>query len=112
MKKPNYTILKDKTIAVKALAGGKVQERLVGWNYTQLVAAFGQPTFTELHSGGKVRKEWVIQDNSTGEVFSIYDWKTESEDYTKVWLQEWNVGGKTKTSKFVTDIIIQLKQKN
>ncbi len=110
MNKPNYTIIKDKPLAVKSMVGAVVKERLVGWNYGQLVAALGQPTFSK--TSGKVKKEWVIQNNQTNEVFSIYDWKTESDEFTKTWLQEWNVAGKTDTSRFVTDILVQLKQKN
>ena len=89
-----------------------MKDRLIGWNYKQLVAqAFGEPTFSEGSSDGRVQKEWVFIRTSDGEPFTIYDWKTYDETYAMTMNQNWNVGGKVYAGEFVTDMIAELKKK-
>lgn len=62
---------------------------------TDLTAVCGQPDFGENQGSDKVNFEWVME-TSTGEVFTIYDWKEyrslkDNEDI------EWHIGGHEKT---------------
>jgi hypothetical protein len=61
-------------------------------SYKDLVDTFGEPTFTPEDSGdGKVNYEWVLQFD--GSYFSIYDWKTYDEEYTRNEYTNWHIGG-------------------
>lgn len=105
-----YTKL-EKDAALKVIQGTSLKDRLNGWTYRQLVAAFGLPTFTNGSGDDKIQKEWVFQ-RDDGEVFTLYDWKTYDVNYTTNYLSTWNVGGKTYAGEFVTDLMKQLKKKN
>jgi hypothetical protein len=107
-----YNKITDKESANRASVGTSLKDRLSGFNYKQLVAAFGKPTFSEQSGDGKVQKEWVFQRTTDGEVFTLYDWKTYDEDYTTTLNQTWNVGGKVYAGEFVTDLIQILRKKN
>lgn len=107
-----YSKITNKESANKVTVGTHLQDRLVGFNYKQLVAAFGEPTFSEQSGDGKVQKEWVFQRNSDGVIFTLYDWKTYDETFTTTMNQSWNVGSKVYAGEFVTDMVAQLKKKN
>lgn len=97
---------------IKLVEGLSLKERLIGFNYKQLVAAFGEPTFNNMSGDGKVNKEWVFKRKLDGAVFTLYDWKTYNNDYTMTLLQTWNVSSKVYAGEFVNDLIVQLKEKN
>ena len=107
-----YNKITNNESALKLISGTSLKDRLIGFNYKQLVAAFGEPTFSKTSGDGKVQKEWVFKRVSDGEVFTLYDWKTYDEAFTTTMLSDWNVGGNVYAGEFVTDIIVQLKKKN
>ena len=107
-----YSKIINKDTALKLIGGTSLKDRLIGFNYKQLVVALGEPTFSEKSGDGKVQKEWVFQRVSDGETFTIYDWKTYDESFTTTMLSDWNVGGNVYAGEFVTDIIMQLRKKN
>lgn len=107
-----YNKITKKETAQDIVGGTSLKDRLVGFNYKQLVAAFGEPTFPNPSGDGKVQKEWVFQRESDGAVFTLYDWKTYDVNYTTTMLQTWNVGSKVYAGEFVTDLMVQLKKKN
>ena len=53
--------------------------------HSDLVAAFGEGD----DCGDKTTQEWMFE-SDTGEVFTLYDWKTES---TPKGLYDWHIGG-------------------
>jgi len=85
--------------AINRIAGTSLKGYINEYTYSQLVAALGEPTFNTASDDGKVQKEWVFDYN--GDVFTIYDWKTYSEEFTTQNLDTWNVGGKTNASGFL-----------
>jgi hypothetical protein len=107
-----YNKITNKENALKLINGTSLKDRLVGFNYKQLVAAFGEPTFNSPSGDSKVQKEWVFQRKSDGAVFTLYDWKTYDVNQTENFLQTWNVGGHSYAGEFVNDLIVQLKKKN
>ena len=107
-----YNKITNKENALKLIGGTSLKDRLVGFNYKQLVAAFGEPTFSTPNDDGKIQKEWVFVRTSDGEVFTVYDWKTYDENFTTTMLQTWNVGSKSYAGEFVTDMITYIKKKN
>jgi hypothetical protein len=107
-----YKKITNKENALKLINGTSLKDRLVGFNYKQLVAAFGEPTFNSPSDDSKVQKEWVFQRKSDGAVFTLYDWKTYDVNQTENFLQTWNVGGHSYAGEFVNELIIQLKKKN
>ena len=107
-----YNKISKEETALNLIGGTSLKDRLIGWNYKQLVAAFGEPTFSEGSGDGRVHKEWVFVRNEDNAVFTLYDWKTYDEDYTMTMNQNWNVGSKVYAGEFVTDMIQVLKRKN
>jgi hypothetical protein len=107
-----YNKITNKENALKLMSGTSLKDRLVGFNYKQLVAAFGEPTFSTPSGDGKIQKEWVFVRTEDNTVFTIYDWKTYDDSFTTTMNQTWNVGGKAYAGEFVTDIMVQLKKKN
>jgi hypothetical protein len=107
-----YNKITNEKSALKLVGSTSLKDRLIGWNYKQLVATFGDPTFSNESGDGKVQKEWVFQRTSDGEVFTIYDWKTYNADFTTTMNSDWNVGGKSYAGDFVVDLITELKKKN
>jgi len=107
-----YNKITNKENALKLINGTSLKDRLVGFNYKQLVAAFGEPTFSAPSSDGKVQKEWVFQRVSDGAVFTVYDWKTFDDSFTTTMNQTWNVGSKVYAGEFVTDMMTYIKKKN
>jgi len=82
--------------------GTSLKGYLNGVSYVDLVDTLGQPTYTTPSGDGKVNKEWVVQYND--EVFTIYDWKTPSTEYTETQLFRWNVGGKSYVGDFIREV--------
>jgi len=79
--------------------------------YRDLLGKLGAPTFEPEDSGdGKVMYEWVFYNDD--EVFTIYDWKTYDEEYTKYEYTDWHVGGVGKPDKFVDWIYERLYNLN
>tara|TARA_R110000803_G_C11974977_1_gene320064 strand:- start:933 stop:1262 length:330 start_codon:yes stop_codon:yes gene_type:complete len=107
-----YGKLINQEKALKVSGGTSLKERLVGFNYKQIVAAFGNPTFSKVSGDGKVQKEWVFIRESDKEVFTLYDWKTNDEDYTMTMNQNWNIGSRVYAGGFVTELRTHLKKKN
>jgi len=67
--------------------------------FNQLVEVFGEPNG---ESGDKVSTEWVLEDTETGEIVTIYDYKStnlyhsrypEVEEFRKS-KYNWHIGGK------------------
>ena len=112
MNNMKYNKITNKENALKLINGTSLKDRLVGFNYKQLVAAFGEPTFSTPSGDGKIQKEWVFVRTEDNAVFTIYDWKTYDDSFTTTMNQTWNVGGKVYAGEFVTDILVQLKKKN
>lgn len=94
--------LLNETDALAVVGGTSLKGYLNGYTYSQLVEAFGEPTFTEPSADLKVQKEWVFSDD--GLIFTIYDWKIYDEEYTTTQLDCWNVGGKTSAYNFIEAI--------
>lgn len=72
--------------------------------YDMLVDVLGEPTFDE-SGDGKVMFEWVVPfENNEGRLkhFTIYDWKTYDRNYSRYHCTEWNVGGDSSSSEFVS----------
>ena len=112
MAKTKYDKVTNQKYAASIIGGTSLKDRLIGWNYKQMVAAFGEPTFPEESGDGRVQKEWVFVRNADGMVFTVYDWKTYDETYVMTMNQNWNVGSKVYAGEFVDDLISMLKQKN
>jgi len=107
-----YNKLTNPREAVKLTSGTSLKDRLIGFNYKQLVYTFGEPTFAFPSGDGKVQKQWVFIRESDNEVFTLYDWKTYDADRTMTMTQSWNVGSKVYAGEFVTDLIQSIKKKN
>lgn len=107
-----YNKITNKENALKVMSGTSLKDRLVGFNYKQLVAAFGEPTFSTPSGDGKIQKEWVFVRSEDNVVFTLYDWKTYDETFTTTMLQTWNVGSKGYAGEFVNDMITYIKKKN
>ena len=60
--------------------------------YDQLVNTLGEPTFPFASGDNKVQKEWVIEFKEV--IFTIYDYKTGSEEDTIMFYRNWHVGSK------------------
>ena len=70
--------------------------------YSQLLETLGKPTYDEPSGDDKVQVEWVVEFG--GNIFTIYDWKTGSREYTENELMEFNVGGTTSASDFISAV--------
>ncbi len=91
------------------VAFGSSLKGYINATYSQLIAALGEPTHDEPSEDEKVQVEWVVEFND--EIFTIYDWKTYSREYTENELQMFNVGGKTYAGDFI-DALEALIQTN
>ena len=104
-------------------AGTSLKSKLsYGITYNDLVDYFGNPTFGE-SGDGKVFNEWVIDFEFEGSIntFTIYDWKTESSEWSKrntgtleqadEWYgSRWHVGGKEYAGDFVEFVEKEIKK--
>lgn len=83
---------------------------LHGYYYNDLISAFGEPTYSPDDSGdGKVQFEWVFKFKYN--IYTLYDWKTFSEKYTKNDLTTWSIGGKTEPSDFIDQLTNKLQER-
>ena len=76
--------------------------------YSQLLEVLGKPTYDEPSGDDKVQLEWVIE--FKGNIFTIYDWKTGSREYTENELTEFNVGGTTSADDFIQEVESQINK--
>lgn len=76
--------------------------------YSQLLETLGKPTYDEPSGDDKVQVEWVVEFNDN--IFTIYDWKTGSREYTENELMEFNVGGTTSASNFINEVESQINK--
>lgn len=91
----------------KRNSGGTCLQGEFDCSYSELVAAIGKPNSSG--DGYKVSTEWVLADDETGRVFTIYDWK-ETSMYDRslpssVSLRaaptvNWHIGGASDPSHF------------
>jgi hypothetical protein len=70
--------------------------------YSQLLEVLGETTYNDRSGDGKVNFEWFIEFED--EIFTIYDWKTYSKEYTENELVKWNVGGTTNAFDFIQEV--------
>lgn len=68
--------------------------------YSDLVKAFGEPTFLEPSGDNKIQKEWVFEDED-GNTFTVYDYKTYDEFFTMNENTDWHVGSKVPAHEFI-----------
>ena len=76
--------------------------------YSQLLEALGEPTYNEPSGDNKVQVEWVVEFG--GNIFTIYDWKTGSREYTENELMKFNVGGTIPASDFIQELESQINK--
>jgi len=67
--------------------------------YKQLVAALGEPTFSDASADDKTQVEWVVKFRNN--YFTIYDWKTYDREYTMNELTIFHVGSKVDALDFI-----------
>ena len=79
--------------AQKRSCGTSLKGYLRDTSYTQLVSALGDPTCPFASGDDKVQKEWIIE--FKGAVYTIYDWKTYSEEDTIMFYRNWHIGSKS-----------------
>jgi hypothetical protein len=94
--------LQDAEYALNVTTGTSLKGYLHNTKYSDLIKAFGQPTFNQESGDGKVQFEWVFEFN--GDIFTLYDWKTYDVEYTINELTTWNIGGKTSYVDFSNHI--------
>ena len=90
--KDTLTKFTHQSDALDASHGTSLKGHLYNTTYNDLYETFGPPTFDDVSSDSKVQFEWVFDFN--GNTYTIYDWKTFSQDYTLNELTKWNIGGK------------------
>lgn len=86
-----YT-LKEEEEAMELSCGTSLAGYLKDTTYNQLVNTLGEPTFPLASGDNKVQKEWVIE--FKGVIFTIYDYKTYSEEDTIMFYRNWHIGSK------------------
>ncbi len=75
--------------------------------YSQLLEVLGKPTYDEPSGDDKVQVEWVVE--FEGDIFTIYDWKTGSREYTENELKTFNVGGTKSAFDFIQEVETLIK---
>ncbi len=88
--------------------GTSLQGYLRGYSYSQLIEAFGKPTYNEPSGDDKVQFEWVF--NFKGKTFTLYDWKTYDREYSMNELDTWNIGGKSWYGDFHDALVKKLQK--
>lgn len=75
-------------------------------SYFNLINLFGLPTFGK---GDKTLCEWVLE-NSLGDIVTIYDWKSKTNDPELV--SRWNLGcnGDTYSNVFLDQVMEKIKK--
>lgn len=94
-----FSVITDHIEALRVIGGTSLKGHLDGYSYFELEQLLGTPVFSKASGDDKVQKEWVVQYGV--DFFTIYDWKTYSEQYTVHQNQEWNVGGKFDANEFI-----------
>jgi hypothetical protein len=94
--------------ADKALnkSSGTCYQDTIETSYFNLINLFGLPTFGK---GDKTLCEWVLQ-NHLGDVVTIYDWKSQTNDPELV--SRWNLGGNgdTYSNVFLDKVMEKIKK--
>ncbi len=76
---------------------------LMNISYNSLTNILGEPTWLgEVDVEDKVCVEWVIKYGDS--IYTIYDWKTYSLEYTQNELKTWSIGGKDSASELLLKI--------
>lgn len=70
--------------------------------YNKLIEKLGKSTFNSPSGDGKVQTEWVLE--FKGDLYTIYDWKTYSREYTENRLDRFNVGSKVNANEFINHL--------
>ena len=65
-----FSVDKDADINFTSFHGNEVRA-----TPNELIRAFGSPAYEDNSGYDKVNMQWVFVRNSTGEVFTLYDWK-------------------------------------
>ena len=91
----------------EGVTNGSSHKGYINATYSQLIETLGEPTYDEPSGDDKVQVEWVVEFND--EIFTIYDWKTFSRNYTQNELTRFNVGGTTYAGDFTDKIESLLK---
>lgn len=91
----------------ESLTNGSSLKGYINATYYQLIETLGEPTYNEPSGDEKTQMEWVVE--FEGNIFTIYDWKTYSRNYTENELTRFNVGGKTYAGDFIDNIESLLK---
>ena len=81
---------------------GSSRRGYIDATYSQLLEVLGEPTYDEPSGDEKTQMEWVVE--FEGSIFTIYDWKTYSRNYTENELTRFNVGGKNSTIDFINHV--------
>ena len=84
------------------LSMGTSLKGYINATYSQLVETLGEPTYNEPSGDNKVQVEWVVE--FEGNIFTIYDWKTYSREFTENELTTFNVGGATSAFNFIEEV--------
>jgi len=87
-----YTLEEQKEALPKSY-GTSLVGYLRDTSYTQLVNALGEPTCPFASGDDKVQKEWIIE--FKGVIYTIYDYKTYSEEDTICFYRNWHIGSKS-----------------
>jgi hypothetical protein len=90
-------------------SNGSSLKGYISATYSQLIEALGEPTHNTPSGDDKTQVEWVVEFEDS--IFTIYDWKTYSREYTETRLTQFNVGGKTYAGDFIDQIETILKSK-
>ena len=91
----------------EGVTNGSSHKGYINATYNQLIETLGEPTYDEPSGDEKVQVQWVVE--FEGIIFTIYDWKTYSRDYTENELTHFNVGGKNSAIEFINHIESLLK---
>jgi hypothetical protein len=89
-------------------SSGTSLQGYINATYSQLLETLGEPTYNEPSGDDKVQVEWVVEFNDN--IFTIYDWKTGSREYTENELMEFNVGGTIPAYDFINELESQINK--
>lgn len=76
-------------------------------NYNKLLKILGEPTYDYPSEDHKKQLEWVLLYNDN--IYTIYDWKTYSREYTTNELTTWSIGGKTNPDELIEYMLYTLE---
>jgi hypothetical protein len=100
----NFKVLSNEETA----SSGTSLQGYINATYSQLLETLGEPTYNEPSGDDKVQVEWVVEFNDN--IFTIYDWKTGSREYTENELMEFNVGGTIPAYDFINELESQINK--